>query len=89
MSTVIDLFTRKAINEGEAVPSDLVASAGGEEVDEEALIEQFRESILADFLNAVKGVEESGSIEDLDYWLGKVKEQVKRWPRLRTTGGGA
>lgn len=89
MGSVIDMFTRKAVSEGTDVPEDLAASAKGEPVEEEVLLEQFRESILADFLNAVKGVEEAETIEDLDYWLNETREQVKKWPRLRGRSGRA
>lgn len=88
MGTVIDLFTRKAVRDGETVPEELVAAAtDGGEVDESDLIEQFRESLLNDFLNAVKGVEEAETIEDLDYWLNETRDQVAKWPRMRNSGG--
>lgn len=88
MGDVIDLFTRQAVRDGVDVPADLTTKSEDRvEVDESVIIDQFRESLLADFLNAVKGVEEAETIDDLDYWLGDVKEQVKKWPHMRQSGG--
>jgi hypothetical protein len=95
MAKIIDMFTRK---EQEHYPVDEVTSVsdvmndfvemakhGPENLDpaeQEWFCDIFRDTYLNGLLEAVRGIEESAAVEDLEHFIGEALKEVKAWPKV-------
>jgi hypothetical protein len=95
MAKIIDMFTRK---EQEQYPLDEVptvtdvmkefsemAKHGPENLDpaeQEWFCDIFRDTYLNGLLEAVRGIEESAEVEDLEHFIKVALKEVEGWPKV-------